>query len=246
MTRNNYSVILWLFCIISPFALMPFEHAIFRFIGLEPLVLRQWDWLISLFGSIFIYGWMVFLGMHWARNIGAHFLLFDENPNWYHNFFKPGLIAGIMCTAAILVVDALLPASPLSLLAFARSVPPSVGFLCLFFCIINQEVFLNLFCISGIAILLKRICKEWSARRVFLVSIFTTAVLFGIAHIPIFVYPGMPDISLVITRILVLNIFSGITFGMLYWKKSFETAVWGHVVVDAILYVLVPLVGYLF
>lgn len=241
MTRNHYGLILWLFCVISPFALVPFERTITRFVGLEPLALTPWGLILSAIGAVFIYGWMVFLGMRWARNIGARFLLLEENPDYYNDLFKPGLIAGIVCSVAILFFDAVLPASPMNLLAFARSVPPAIGFFGLFFCIINQQVFLSLFCVSGFALLLNKISEDFSESLVFAVSIIVTAFLFGLAHIPIFVNPEMPDIALVVTRIMVLNIFSGVTFGMLYWKKGFEAAVWGHVVVDAILYVLVPL-----
>lgn len=246
MTRNQYSVLLWLFCIVSPFALIPFERTISRFVGLEPLVLTSWGLAISAVGSFFIYGWMIVLGMRWAKKIGARFLMFEEHPDFYNDLLKPGLIAGAVCAAAILGVDWLLPASSMSLIAFARSVPPAIGFFGLFFCIVNQEVFISLFCISGIATLLKTVCEELSLSTIYMLSILTTAVLFGMAHIPVFVNPGMPDVTLVILRIMILNLFSGITFGMLYWKKSFETAVWGHVVVDAILYVLVPLCGNLF
>jgi hypothetical protein len=244
MTRNQYSVILWLFCIISPFTLVPFERVILQFVGLEPLALTPWGLIISAIGAVFLYGWMVILGMRWAREIGVRFLLLEEDPDFYHNLFKPGLIGGILCCAAILLFDALLPASPMNLLAFARSVPPEIGFFGLFFCVVNQQVYLSLFCVSGIVLLLKSMAEDLSESFIFSISIFVTALLFGLAHIPTFVNPAMPDVSLVIMRIMVLNIFSGVTFGTLYWKKSFEAAVWAHVVVDAILYVLIPLYGH--
>lgn len=245
MTRNQYSFILWLFCVISPFALVPFERVIARFVGLEPLALTPWGLILSAIGAIFIYGWIVFLGMQWARTIGARFVFLEENPDFYNDLLKPGIVAGILCSAAILLFDAILPASPMNLLAFARSVPPQIGFFGLFFCIVNQEVFLSLFCVSGFALLLKKISEDFSEIFVFIVSILATAFLFGLAHIPTFVNPAMPDVELVIIRIMFLNIFSGATFGMLYWKKSFEAAVWGHIVVDAILYVLVPLAAHI-
>ena len=243
MTRNQYGFILWLFCIISPFALVPFERVIARFIGFEPLALTPWGLLISAVSAFFLYGWMIFFGMQWTKKIGARLLLLEENPDLYNDLLKPGLIAGTLCTAAVLCCDAILPTSPLSLFAFARSVPPGVGFFCLFFCIVNQEVYLSLFCISGFVLLLKKLFADFSEKFIFGISILLTAIIFGLAHIPIFVNPAMPDASLVIARIMILNMFSGVTFGMLFWKRSFEAAVWGHVVVDAILYVLVPLLN---
>lgn len=241
MTRNQYSFILWLFCIVSPFTLIPFERVIAGFVGLEPIALAPLGLIFSAVGAFFIYGWMIFLGMQWSKRIGARFLILEERYDLYNDLIKPGLIAGILCAALILFVDALLPSSPMNLLAFARSVPPVIGFFGLFFCIVNQEVFLSLFCITGFALLLKKNLEYLSESVVFSLSIFATSLLFGLAHIPTFVNPAMPDVGLVVVRIMILNIFSGFTFGMLYWKKSFETAVWGHVVVDAVLYVLVPL-----
>lgn len=243
MTRNQYSFILWLFCIISPFALVPFERTIDRFLNLEPLVLTPWGLFFSAIGASFIYCWMVFFGMRWAKNIGARFLLLEENPHYYDDLLKPGLIAGSICAAAILLCDTVLPASIMNLFDFARSVPPLIGFFGLFFCIVNQQVFLSLFCVSGFVLMLKKISEDFSESFVFFVSIILTALLFGFAHIPIFVKPLMLDVDLVIMRIIILNFFSGITFGILYWKKSFEAAVWGHVIVDGILYVLVPLLA---
>lgn len=240
MARNQYGFILWLFCIISPFALIPFEQAIARFLELEPLALTPRGLIFSAIGAAFIYGWMVFLGMRWARGINARFILLEENPHYYYDLLKPGFVAGIICTAVILFFDLLLPVSPMNLLAFARSVPPVVGFFGLFFCIVNQQVFLSLFCVSGFVLLLKKIAEDFSEAFLFAVSIMITALLFGLAHIPTFVHPATPDVELVIARIMILNLFSGITFGMLYWKKGFEAAVWGHVVVDGILYVLIP------
>lgn len=243
MTRNQYSVILWLFCIVSPFALMPFEQAIAHFLGLEPITLTTWGLGIAAFQAALMYGFMIYYGMQWSTALGARFLMLETNPNLWRDLLKPGLIAGILSAAAIFAVDALLPASPLNLLAFERSVPPCVGFFCLFFCIVNQEVFLSLWCIAGITTLLKKVGPALSNNTQWVLSIIITSFLFGLAHIPIFVRAGMPDMVLVIMRIMVITIFSGITFGTLFWKKSFETAVWGHVVIDAILFVGVPLYG---
>lgn len=241
MTRNQYSLILWLFSIVSPFALIPFERAITHFLDIEPIGLTALGSGVAAIEGAVIYGLMIYFGMQWSTALGARFLVLEKHPNLWRDLLKPGLIAGIVGAVAILLTDALLPASPLNLLALGRSVPPCVGFFCLFFCIINQQVFLSMFCIAGITILLKKIASALSNNTQWMLSIIITSLLFGLFHIPIFVRPEMPDMALVIMRIMVLTLFSGVTFGMLFWKKSFETAVWGHVVVDAILYVGVPL-----
>jgi len=241
MQRNNYSRILWLFGIISPFALIPFERAVSRFLGIDPLVFTPWHLALAAIEAAVIYGLMIKYGMQWATARGARFLLLEKNVNFWRDLFKPGLVAGIVCALAILVVDQCLPASPLNFLVLAKSIPPLIGFFGLFFCIVNQEIFLNLFCVAGIATGFKYMCKELPNDALWILSILITSVIFGIVHLPVFVYQGMPDMALVILRSIVLNLLSGITFGMLFWKKSFETAIWGHVVVDAIVFVIVPL-----
>ena len=73
------------------------------------------------------------------------------------------------------------------------------------------------------------------------ISIALSALIFGIAHLPIFVHTFTHETPLMISRILIINAISGTTFGLLYWRKGFETAVFAHMVVDFILYVIIPL-----
>lgn len=241
MTRNRYCIILWLLCIISPFTLIPFERAVTRFAGTHPMPLTIPMLLVMAIEAIIIYSIFIYFGMRWAENLGMRFLLLEKKPDFKNDIIKPGLIAGAVCALAILLVDALLPASPYNLLALAQSVSPIVGFLSLFVCVVNQDVFICLVCIAGIAVLLKKICNDLSVSTGMIISIIASSLIFGIAHIPLFLHTTISNIPLLITRLIVLNIIAGTTFGMLFWKKSFETAVFAHVVVDFVLYALIPL-----
>jgi hypothetical protein len=191
--------------------------------------------------AIIGYGLLIVIGMKCAASIGARFLLLESNPDFHRDMFKPGLLSGIACAFAILLIDAVLPTSPLNLFALASSISPLVGFFCLFFCIINQEVIICLFLLSGIAVVLKRLLSGLSHTAIMMTSIVITALLFGIAHLPVFLYTTAENIPLLITRIMLLSGIAGITFETLFWKKSFEAAIWAHFVVDFILYVLVPM-----
>lgn len=241
MTRNNYSILLWLFCIISPFALIPFIRGVAFFTGTEPIPVTLYMLILMALQATIGYGLLIFIGMKCAASIGGRFLLLEANPDFHRDMFKPGLVAGIACALVILLVDVLLPASPLNLFALASSISPLVGFFCLFFCIINQEVLICLFLLSGIAVVLKRLLSGLSHTAIMIVSIAIMALLFGIAHLPVFLYGTAENVPLLITRIMLLSGIAGITFGTLFWKKSFEAAVWAHFVVDFILYVLVPM-----
>jgi len=72
------------------------------------------------------------------------------------------------------------------------------------------------------------------------VSIVLSALLFGVAHVRLFVHAITSETPLLIFRVMMLNLISGVTFGMLFWKRGFETAVFAHFVVDFILYVMIP------
>jgi hypothetical protein len=241
MTRNNYSILLWLFCIISPFALIPFVRAVAFFAGTQLIPLTPYMLIFMALEATIGYGLLIFIGMKCAELIGARFLLLEANPDFHRDMFKPGLLSGIACAFAVLLVDTLLPASPFNLFALASSISPLVGFFCLFFCIINQEVIICLFLLSGIAVILKRLLGGLSHTVIMIISIALMGLIFGIAHLPVFLYTTAENIPLLITRIMLLSGIAGIVFGTLFWKKSFEAAVWAHFVVDFILYVLVPM-----
>ncbi len=74
------------------------------------------------------------------------------------------------------------------------------------------------------------------------VSILFAALLFGIGHIPTYVHAITPDTPLLVLRILVLNAIGGITFGWLFWRKGFETAMLAHFLSDVGLYVVIPII----
>lgn len=241
MTRKTYGIILWLLSVISPFALTPYLSAVARFAGSEPISLTSYMFIVIAVLAMIAYGLLLYFGMQWADAIGARFLLLKKNPDLNDDVFMPGLIAGALCAGVVLFIDALLPPSPFTLLALARSVPPAIGFFCLFFCILNQEVFLCIFCVSGIAVFLKRMMSDRSLSACIAISIILAALLFSIAHLPLFYYVTADNRTLLIVRIVLLNTIAGVMFGTLFWKKSFETAVWAHVVVDFVLFVLVPL-----
>ncbi len=241
MTRNNYGVILWLLSIASPFALIPYLQSVALFAHAEPIVPTLYGLALTACIAMSVYGFMIAYGMNWAGAVGAHFLFLEKNPDLKKDLFIPGLVAGILCAAAILLIDAVLPEPAVSLYALARNIPPAIGFFCLFFCIVNQEVILSLFMLSGIAVLFRRFCNTFSHATIMQMSIVLAALLFAIAHFPLFFYTTIGNSLLLMARIMMLTFIAGTTFGYLFWKKSFETAIWAHVVVDFVLFVLVPL-----
>lgn len=241
MTYKNYFTLLWIACIVSPFAVIPFTQVVALFVGNKPVELTAPFLAFMAVEGIITYGLLLFFGLKFAQKIGIRFLLFDKSANLKNDLFKPGLIIGTLCAVAVILVDRLLPLSSLSYNALAKSTPPFYGLLGAVFGVINQDVLLCLFCISGLALLLRKLFKHLGMSTIMVISIVLASLLFGIAHLGMFANEAFQGVTVpLIARVLILNAITGITFGLLFWRKSFETAVFAHFVVDFILYFLVP------
>jgi hypothetical protein len=240
MMRKTYSIILWFFSIVSPFAFILINRAVDQFLGIPSRMITP-SALISMgIAAAIVYGLAIMIGMRCAQSLGIRFLLLEEDPDYTRDLFIPGILAGVGCAAVVFILDYLLPASPLNLYALSCSWPLFTGFFGLIFAIINQEVLLSLFAISSIAVFLKRMFNMSEAARMW-ASIVLATVLFMGMHIPLFIHTNVSDLGLLLVRIGSLTGIAGIIFGYLYWKKSFETAVFTHIVIDLCVFVLVPM-----
>ncbi len=238
-----YFIILWIACIISTFALIPFTQTVALFAGVQPLELTPITLTAMVVEAVILYGIALFFGLRFAEKIGIRFLFLDKNTDYINDFFKPAIFAGIGCALSMLIIDRLLPLSSLSLTALAKFTPPLYGLMAAIFGVINQGSLLCLLGISGIALLLQKLYKNIGMPFIIAISIFFAALLFGLAHIPTFMQAISISGLSVVARIVILNLISGITFGILFWCKGFETAVFAHFVVDFIIYSLVPLLN---
>ena len=239
----RYFIALWITCIISTFAVIPFTQTVALFAGTQPIEFTPITLAVMIAESIILYGIALFFGLRFAEKLGIRFLFLDKNTNYINDLIKPGLFAGIGCALTMLIVDKLLPLSSLSLNALAKSTRPFYGLLAALFGVVNQEVLLCLLGISGIALLLKKLFKNLSMASIIWASILLASFLFGLSHIPTFIHAISISASSTITRIVILNLISGTTFGLLFWRKGFETAVFAHFIVDFIIYFLVPLLS---
>jgi hypothetical protein len=240
MTRKTYSIILWLLSIASPFAFILINRAVDQFLGIPSAIITSRALISMGVGAAIIYGFAIMIGMRCAQELEIRFLLLEEHPDLKRDLFVPGILAGVGCAAVVFLIDHLLPSSPLNLYALSCSWPLLTGFLGLIFAIVNQEVLLSLFAISSIAVLLKKMFNMSIAARMW-ISIVLATLLFMSMHIPLFIHTTVPDLGLLLLRIGLLTGIAGITFGYLYWKKSFETAVFAHIVIDFCVFVVVPM-----
>lgn len=106
-----------------------------------------------------------------------------------------------------------------------------------FYGAINEEVLLRLFAVSVVALILLKITRmNKSALIIF--SIFLCSLLFGLGHLPMLykmtVLPNPYDI----VRVLLLNGFAGIVFGVLYFRFGLLAAMLCHFAADIVIHVM--------
>ena len=113
---------------------------------------------------------------------------------------------------------------------------------------IVEEILIRLFLMSVFVwvfcLFIKSVDRKPSTIAVWM-AIFTSAVLFGIGHLPATAL--LVELTpLVIVRAIVLNGIGGVVFGWLYWQRGLATAMVAHFAADIVLLVVLPLTRLLF
>ena len=127
--NTRYCLWLWVACIISTFAVIPFTQTVALFSGAQPLELTPLILVSMVFEAVILYGLASFFGLKFAEKIGIRFLFLDKNTNYIKDLIKPGLLAGLGCALAMLMVDSLLPLVSLRLIDLAKFTHPLYGLL---------------------------------------------------------------------------------------------------------------------
>jgi len=240
-------IILLTLCIIGQLAIIPYTLSIqpdaFEQIPISmPLVI-----LLQVVNTIIISSILILVGLLIAPKVGLGIPIIDrfvkgKNVCTYLKKIIPlSIITGILVGVVILILDLLFDYFSGSI-ALDSSLVPSIfaGFLASLYGGINEEIMLRLFLMSLIVIIFTKIRKNVDKKPsnvIIWYSIFITAILFGIGHIPI----ASSIVSLTplfIVRIMLLNGIGGIVFGWLYWKKGLESAMISHFVADIVLHVI--------
>lgn len=200
--------------------------------GLAGLMLGA-SWIV---GFIF-YGFLLSLGIDFAQKVGAKILLLDGHSSYHFikDVLKPAVIVGIAYSVVVLIVKVVVPNSFL-IASFVERVDLVIYQSLLALCgIIPDGVFLLLFCLCGLALLLKKIIKNISTTTIDHVSVVVIAVLRNII-------PWMWKSGFVFMIDPLIGFATDTVLGVLFWKKGFETAVLCHFVIVFILYVITPAV----
>jgi membrane protease YdiL (CAAX protease family) len=244
MKLNTYFFLLWIGCVVGAFAVIPFAHnASLLTNGLLPQELTPSTILAMSLEGILGSAIFIFFGRNFAHRLGIRFLLLEKKVNLLQDLLKPGLVVGILCTILQITVDRLLPAAPFSLHFLITHTPPLYGLIGSINGAFNQEIFTQLFCLSGIALLLMKLFKQADKSTVIWPAIAITSLIFGLAHLPNFLHSiSHAETPLIVLRVILLNFISGTLFGYIFWRKGLEAAMLAHCINDLGLYALMPLI----
>ncbi len=207
--------------------------------------------LIIVVQSALFFAILTFIGLKLSNKLGLRMpiiekLVAKEKINFnVKSIIKTSILLGLLAGITILLLDFIFFQFGLESLFKEISVPIWQGFLASFYGGISEEIIMRLFFMTFIIWLIGKITKPRGKiienNLIVWTSIFITALLFGIGHLPI-TSELMTLTPLVIFRAILLNGIGGVIFGWLYWKKGLESAIIAHFSADIILYVCFPFV----
>ena len=246
MTKKQYFMFLW--ALSSLYYVFFIIHRVISIWSIEGYFPR--GEMVSM-GTALVHialgGLMLFFGIYFAQKIGARLLLLDRQYDFMNDIFKPAALVGILYSGIVFIAHArvgilgegvaglIVPGRLFSLYLF--SFVQETGLFFIFyelslqvFSAINTDALWLLFGVAGIALLLKTIIGGMSISRAMLISVFICAFLSHFLVIWSYGFLMIPVLESI--RLLLL--------GLLFWKKGFETAIFSHLIMVFILFVIVP------
>ncbi len=212
------------------------------------------DWvvvLVSLIQSAILLAVAVAVGVALSRRVGLTSLVADRvrgGPGIWSRL-RPDVATavglGLAVAVAIVVLDAVsAPLAGIDVIDNPLSWFPQLV-LGMLYGGIGEELLLRWGLMTAVVWVGHRVFGRNQARpsaAVMWVSIFLTAVVFGVGHLP--ALAGYVDLTpFVVVRTVALNALGGIVFGWLYWRRSLEAAMLSHASVHVGFAVLGLLLG---
>lgn len=124
--------------------------------------------------------------------------------------------------------------------------PPAwQGLLTSFSAGVGEETAYRLFVLSLLALLGSRIFRSQTGRpapwQLWAAGVLS-AILFGLAHLPLTRQLGVPIDAIVVIRIIIHNGVPGVVYGWLFWTFGLESAMLAHASADVVIKVLMPMI----
>ncbi len=194
----------------------------------------------------------VLVGIWLAPKVGLHSpaseAIADGKPAWpaLKPQIVPGVIAGLCCGVAITLIwiiakPFLEPAFITRAEEFNKFIPAPVRIL---YGGITEEILLRWGVMTVLVWAMWRVFQRGRnapSRIYFLASVFVSALLFGIGHLPVAsALAGGLTVPLVVYVITANSLF-GIVAGFLYWKRGLEAAMLAHMSAHLVLITAIAL-----
>ncbi len=226
--------LLWGLGIIGVAAVMPYALSLQAAALAEALIPLPALILLSLTQSSILVAIVVFFGIKLSTKVGLQTPLIDSYmtgrpvPQAKH-LCKVAILSGLLVAAAILALEFIFT-SLIPVLGTLTTTPLWQGLLASFYGGITEELIMRYFLMSLVAWMLFKLFKT-SSSWVMYSAILSTAILFGILHLP--AMEALVDLTpLIIVRTVLLNSIGGVVFGYLYWKHGLEYAMVSHFTAD--------------
>ncbi len=240
--------VLWGAALVSVAALFPYLLALQKdalaHIPLPlPLLL-----VLTLAQNGIIFALVIFGGLWFAKQVGLGLPLLEQvlqkqipSRTWWPRLVV-SLVLGLATGVVIAILDRWFHHLGVTLSLGRESHLVWQGLLASFYGGIGEELLMRLGLMSCFIWLFVKVFHPRDNRAVIWLSIFITALLFGLGHLPV-TASLLTLTPLVIIRALVLNGLGGLVFGWLFWKQGLEAAMVAHFSADIILHVFAPLLG---
>jgi len=231
MTKKQYFMLLWaLSSMVSILSVVQYGFNCMGYKGMSCLI-------FSPLFAIAMHGCALVFGIYFAQKISARLLFLDGQYNFMKDILKPAAIAGTLYAGAALIINALTP-SFYAVQRFSAEEPFFLFFYKLFYDI-RFDLFGLLFCVSGLAFIIKKLTKNISMSVVMSTAvglIIAVPLLYDCyrALLGNFSWLGVAqDLYGIGTIALIMALF---------WRKGLEAALLCRVVIVTILYLIAPTV----
>ncbi|MDR1785150.1 MAG: CPBP family intramembrane metalloprotease [Spirochaetaceae bacterium] len=229
---------------------MPYQLAMLP----EPVALTPVLVLAGLMQNLVLFGIAIFFGLLLSRRVGMGLPILEGalecKPQRGALLSLLPLSVGVGAAGGVITVLLDLPFRKLPITTLLSADTPVwwKGLLASFYGGIAEELMFRLFLVSFFVWITAKIKKTAAGTPTDFgvwLSIVLSAVLFGLGHLP--ATAAVTAITpLVVVRAVLLNGVIGVAFGVLYWKKSLESAMIAHFSADIVLHVIAAAASPLF
>lgn len=203
--------------------------------------------IVQLIQSIILFSIVIFFGLLLAKKLNFKLSLIEaifekrDYKTVLKNIIFESVLLGILVAIAIYVLDIFFTLQGAVISTHQNYAPIWQKLLAATYGGIAEEILMRLFLMLVFVWISMKLFKQAEpSKQGIVVSIFLSAAIFGLGHLPI--TASITTITpIVVARAIILNGIGGIVFGWLFWKKGLESAIIAHFTADIFLLTLLPL-----